>query len=160
MEGEKMKCSQIRKMISPFVDDELGSEQAKIFISHIQGCSACREALEETESMHQLFGPAERFEAPYGFATRVMARIEEQETRPSFWSFFTLQPVFLRAVQVAFALVVIFIGLVSGNLLVTGKTPERPTTVRESFSLDLFQTTPPDSIGGVYVTLAGAADEK
>ena len=36
----------------------------------------------------------------------------------------------------------------------------RPMTVRESFSLDLFQATPPDSIGGVYVTLAGATDER
>ncbi len=150
-----MKCSQIKKMISPFVDDELGPDQAKIFISHIEGCPACQEALEETKSMRQLFGPAEKFEAPYGFATRVMARIEEKETRPSFWSFFTLHPVFLRAVQVAFALVVIFIGMVSGNLLVTGKTPERPTTVQESFSLDLFQATPPNSIGGIYVALVG-----
>ncbi len=155
-----MKCSQIRKMISPFVDDELGPDQAKIFISHIQGCPACQESLEETMSIHQLFDPAERFEAPYGFATRVMARIEENEKSAPFWGFFTLQPVFLRAVEVAFALIVVFIGMVSGNLLVTGRTPERPMTVQESFSLDLFQATPPDSIGGVYVTLAGAADER
>jgi hypothetical protein len=44
--------------------------------------------------------------------------------------------------------------MVSGNLLVAGRTPERPMTVQESFSLDLFQATPPDSIAGVYVTLA------
>ena len=155
-----MKCSQIRKMISPFVDDELGPDEAKIFISHIQGCPACQEALEETKSIHQLFGSVERFEAPYGFATRVMARIEKNEKRAPFWGFFTLQPVFLRAVEMAFALVVLFIGLVSGNLLVAGRTPERPLTVQESFSLDLFQATPPDSIGGVYVTLAGATDER
>lgn len=119
-----------------------------------------KEALEETRSIHQLFGPAERFEAPYGFATRVMARIEENEKRVPFWGFFTLQPVFLRAVEMAFALIVIFIGMISGNLLVTGGTTGRPMTVQESFSLDLFQATPSDSIGGVYVTLAGATDER
>jgi hypothetical protein len=84
-----------------------------------------------------------------------MGRIEEKESRPSFWGFFTPQPVFIRAVEVAFALIVILIGLVSGNLLGTGKTAERPLTVQESFSLDLFQATPPDSLGGVYLTLAG-----
>jgi hypothetical protein len=89
-----------------------------------------------------------------------MARIEENAKRAPFWSFFTLQPTFLRAAEVAFALVVIFIGMVSGNLLVAGRATERPMTVQESFSLDLFQATPPDSIGGVFVTLAGAADEK
>ena len=72
-------------MISPYVDDELSPDQKKIFISHIQGCPACKEALEETKSIHQLFGSAERFEAPYGFATRVMARIEENEKRAPFW---------------------------------------------------------------------------
>ena len=111
-------------------------------------------------AVHHLFGSAERFEAPYGFATRVMARIEENEKRAPFWGFFTLQPFFLRAVEMAFALVVIFIGMVSGNLLVSDRTPERPMTVQESFSLDLFQATPPDSIGGVYVKLMGATDER
>lgn len=147
-------------MLSPFVDDELSPDQAKIFISHIQGCPACQEALEGTKSIHQIFRSAERFEAPYGLATRVMARIEENQKRAPFWGFFTHQPVFLRVAEMAFALVVIFIGMVSGNLLVAGRTPERSLTVQESFSLDLFQATPPDSIGGVYVTLAGAADER
>ena len=155
-----MKCSRIRKMISPFVDDELSPDQAKEIISHIQGCPACKEVLEETKSIHQLFGPAERFAAPYGFAMRVMAQIEGNEKRAPFWGFFTLQPTFLRAIEVAFALVVIFIGMVSGNLLVTGRTPVKITTVQESFSLDLFRATPPDSIGGVFVTLAEATDER
>ena len=74
-------------MLSPFVDDELGPDQEKIVISHIQECPACQKALEETKSIHQLFDPAERFEAPYGFATRVMARIEENEKRAPFLGF-------------------------------------------------------------------------
>ena len=64
-----------------------------------------------------------KIRGPFGFATRVMARIEENEKRAPFWGFFTLQPFFLRAVEVAFALVVIIIGMVSGNLLVAGQNP-------------------------------------
>jgi anti-sigma factor RsiW len=142
-------------MTSRYVDQDLDPHEERTLELHIRECSDCKEAVEGQLAVHNLFGSAERFEAPYGLAARVMARIEENEKRAPFWGFFTLQPVFLRAVEMAFALVVIFIGMVSGNLLVAGRTPERSMTVQESFSLDLFQATPPDSIGGVYVTLAG-----
>jgi hypothetical protein len=66
-------------------------------------------------------------------------------------------------VEVAFALVIMIIGVFSGNLLVADRTSERQTvqaTVQKSFSLDLFQATPPDSVGGAYVRLMGAGDER
>jgi anti-sigma factor RsiW len=160
MERKKMKCSQIKPLISRYVDQDLNPDEKKALELHIGECPVCIEALEGQMAIHNLFSPAERFEAPFGFATRVMARIEENEKRAPFWSFFTLQPVFLRAVELAFALIVIGIGIVSGNLLVAGRTLQRPMTIQESFSLDLFQATPPDSIGGVYVTLAEATDER
>ncbi len=147
-------------MISRYVDQDLDRDEKSVFELHINQCPACRKELEEQLSIHGLLVSAEKYEAPIGFTTRVMARIEEKERRPSFWSFFTLQPVFLRAVEVAFALVIILIGMVSGNLLFTGKAPERPMTVQESFSLDLFQATPPGSISGAYMALAEGTYEK
>ncbi|MBI4764802.1 MAG: zf-HC2 domain-containing protein [Deltaproteobacteria bacterium] len=155
-----MKCSTVKPMISRYVDQDLDPDEKKAFELHLRECPGCEEALAGQMAVHHLFSSTERFEAPYGLATRVMARIEENEKRTPFWGFFTLQPTFLRAVEIAFALMVVFIGMVSGNLLVAGRTPERPLTVQESFSLDLFQATPPDSIGGVYVKLTGASDER
>jgi hypothetical protein len=89
--------------------------------------------------------------------------LEETEgtARAQLWRFLTARPFFLRTVEVAFALIVVMIGAISGNLLVGDRTtPQRSLTVRESFSLDLFKATPPGSIGGVYVKLAGVTDEK
>jgi hypothetical protein len=59
-----------------------------------------------------------------------------------------------RAAQVVLALVVMTIGIVSGSVLLTERT-ERfgQTAVQETFSIDLFQATPPGSIGGIYNTL-------
>ncbi len=108
-----MKCSQIRKMISPYVDNELAPDELKLFTSHIQECPACKEELEEIQYVHQLFASAERFEAPFGFATRVMAHLEEAEEAGLFsrlWRLLTSRPVFLRTVEVAFALVIMLIG--------------------------------------------------
>jgi hypothetical protein len=147
-------------MIARYIDQDLDPEEKKTFELHIGECPGCKEVVEGQIAVHHIFGSGERFEAPYGFATRVMARIEEYEKRVSFWGFFTHQPVFLRVAEMAFALVVVFIGMVSGNLLVAGRTQIQTTTVQESFSLDLFQATPPDSIGGVYVKLMGASDER
>ena len=157
-----MKCSQIEKMISRYIDNELDSEEKESFALHVQDCSGCRKELEDVRAVHELFASAERFPAPYGFTTRVMANLEAKE--PSWlWQLFTLRPFFLRTVEVAFALVIMIIGVFSGNLLVADRTSERQTvqaTVQKSFSLDLFQATPPDSVGGAYVRLMGAGDER
>jgi len=112
-----MKCSRIQKMISRYIDDELSLDEKRSFALHIQDCSGCRKELEETQAVHELFASAERFSAPYGFTTRVMANLEEKESS-GFWGFLALRPFFLRAVEVAFALVVVIVGIISGNLLV------------------------------------------
>jgi anti-sigma factor RsiW len=157
-----MTCPEARTMISPYIDNELLPDERRDFVAHSETCQACREELAETEELHGLFVVSQRFEAPLGFATRVLAQVNEKEepwlTR--LWQSLAGQSVFLRTAQVAFALVVVLLGIVSGNLLSTGKTTERQSTVRESFSLDLFSATPPDSIGGAYMRVAGVADEK
>jgi anti-sigma factor RsiW len=163
MDGQKMKCSRIRKMISPYVDDELSPEDKRTFTAHIQECAACKNELEDIQSVHELFASAENYSAPSGFATRVMANLEEtEETAYSrFWRFLTVRFFFFCTIEVTFALIVVMLGAISGNVLVRDRiTPQRPLTVQESFSLDLFQATPPNSVGGVYVKLMGATDEK
>jgi predicted anti-sigma-YlaC factor YlaD len=157
---EKMKCTKIRKLISSYIDDQLGPDEKNDFVSHIRNCPGCRKALEEVQTVHELFTSAERFSVPYGFTTRVMANLEAKE--PSrWWAFFTHRPLVLRTLEVAFALIVVMIGVISGNLLIADNvTTKQSATIQESFSLDLFQATPSGSIGGVFVKLVGATDEK
>jgi anti-sigma factor RsiW len=157
-----MKCSRVREMISQYVDDELSPNEKVVFISHIQRCPGCKDELEEIQGVHRLFASAQTYAAPPGFATKVMAHLEEiEETSFSrLWHFLTGRTFFLRTVEVALAMVIMLIGVMSGNLLVADRTPARQTSVGETFSLDLFQATPPDSVGGVYVKLMGASDER
>jgi len=149
-----MKCKSASRLISRYVDDEIELDEKTAFLLHIQGCPACKERLEETLAVHRMFASAERFSAPLGFTTRVMAGIQEEPT----WlqKVMGLKPFFLRAAEVAFALGVLTLGGISGNLLVEEKTPvNRHAAVRESFSLDVFQPAPPDSVGGVYLAYVG-----
>lgn len=150
-----MKCSHIKATISRYVDEDLNPGETRLLELHIAGCPACREALEQAVAVHKLFVSAERFEAPPGFAGTVIARIKEKENQPSFWGFLTIHPVFLRTMEVAFALLIMVIGMISGTALVANRTPERPPTLQETFSLDVFEPSPPDSIGGVYAALSG-----
>ena len=159
-ENKSMECPSIRQMISPYVDDELSLDEKKAFDSHIQSCAACKKALEKALALHQLFASAERFPAPYGFAAKVLASLEEQQGF-RLLRLPTMKPFFLRAAKVAFALGVITIGIVTGSMLL----PERinhisQTAVQQTFSLDLFQAMPPGSIGGAYVTIMGAGNER
>jgi anti-sigma factor RsiW len=151
-----MRCRHVRKMTSRYVDDELSLDEKKAFDSHIQSCAVCKETLEETRALHRLFVSARRFPAPYGFASRVMANLEERKGL-RIRSLFSNKPFFLRAAQVAFALLVMTIGVISGNLLLEERTnpigQTAQTAVQQTFSLDLFQPMPPDSIGGIYYTL-------
>ena len=155
-----MKCSHAIKMISQYVDDDLTPDEKKDFDSHIRSCTSCREALEETRAIHELFASAPRFPAPYGFATRVLANLDEKQ-RARTGRIFGFRPFFLRAAQVAFALVVMALGVISGNLLLPERTEHiGQTAVQETFSLDVFQATPPGSIGGIYNTLMRPSHEK
>lgn len=155
-----MRCAEIRKQISSFIDDRLCPEVKEAFSSHIRACPGCQEALKEAQAIHSMLASGERFSAPYGFTTRVMARLTAEEPSP-WWAVLTRRPMVLRAMEWGFALIVIVSGLLFGNLLVSERIPPQgPVSVQESFSLDLFQATPPDSISGAYVALAEAPNEK
>jgi len=147
-------------MISQYMDGELGLDEKKDFDLHIQSCASCREGLEEIGDLHRLLAFAKRFPAPYGFATRVLANLEEKEGS-RFRRLLSIRPLFLRVAQVAMVLVVMTVGITSGNLLLAERTDLiGQTAVQETFSLDLFQATPPDSIGGIYNTLMRPSHEK
>jgi anti-sigma factor RsiW len=157
-----MTCPEARNMISLYIDDELLPDERQGFVAHIETCQACREELTETEQLHGLFVVAPRFDAPLGFAPRVLAQVDKKKERwfGHLWQSLSSQPFFLRTAQIAFALVIVIIGALSGSLLTTARTTEALPTVRESFSLDLFKATPPDSVGGVYMRLVGVANER
>ena len=79
---EKMHCAEIRKLISLYIDDRLSPDEKEAFSSHTRNCSGCQEALEEARAVHELFASAERFSAPYGFTTRVLANLETESLFP------------------------------------------------------------------------------
>jgi len=155
-----VKCSDARTMITRYLDEGLDQNEARLFELHIVECEACRKVMEQDMAIHKLFSATPRFEAPLGFAATVMARLEEQEIRSTFWRFLTVHPVLLRTMEAAFALLVLAIGIISGSMLTANRTPEQPATLQETFSLDVFDSSPPGSVGGIYIALSGENNER
>ena len=154
-----MKCRTARKILSAYIDDELAAEQRDPVRLHLLECESCRNELTQLLSLDKLFTVAERFVAPPGFSTRVMANIEERPR--STWRSFFARPLLFKVVEVAFALIIVVIGLISGNMLTSQRSStESSAEVRQYFALDTFDAAPSGSIGGIYFAMTGVRNAK
>jgi anti-sigma factor RsiW len=143
-----MSCPKT-KLISAYLDKELGLGEKTAFEAHVKGCSSCSHTLEEMRSLRAAFANVERHSAPYGFATRVMARTAELEKKKAPW----LVPFFVRFAEAAVLLIVITVGILAGKVMTNNPPATTTTTIASSFSLDVFDATPPGSLGGAYLAM-------
>jgi hypothetical protein len=118
-------------------------------------CSKCRTEFEEEKEMHNLFESADKFKAPYGFHTRVMANINSGKT-----SVLSGIRVFTGFAEAVVILAIIAIGIFSGSLVIKGYPQDKARDVMASLSLDVFDAAPPGSLGGVYLAMTEVRDEK
>lgn len=150
-----MNCSKTHKLISSYIDSELKARGREAFEAHIKSCRACSIAVEETRNQHNLFSYAKQFNAPYAFSTRVMANISSGKAREILGI-----PVFARFAEAVAIIVVIVFGILSGSLVIKGYPTDKARDVIASLSLDVFDSAPPGSLGGVYLAMTEVRNEK
>jgi anti-sigma factor RsiW len=143
-----MSCPK-SKLISPYLDQEMGLREKTAFEAHAPGCSVCSQKLEELRSLRAAFSGSERHQAPYGFSTRVMARTAALERKKSPW----FVPLFIGFAEAAVLLMVISAGIFAGKVM-TNDSPDMTMNMATSLSFDLFEATPPGSMGGAYLAMA------
>ena len=146
-----MRCAKAKKLISPYMNGELGPMERGHLESHIRECSQCGDLFKELSKVHEMFAGAQRFKAPYGFAGRVMSRVTARKTRNIF-------PItgFARAAAVC---LVVAVGISSGKILMKRLLPAGREDIASSLSLHSFDPVPPDSIGGAYLAMTEAGHE-
>ena len=150
-----MSCPK-SKLISAYLDKEMGFGEKTAFETHLQGCNSCSHSLEEMRSLRAAFANAERHQAPYGFATRVMARTAALEKKRAPWSV----PLFIRFAEAAALVIVITIGILAGTVMTNERSAVTATNIASSLSLDLFDAAPPGSLGGAYLAMTEVRNEK
>ena len=149
-----MRCTNARKLFSPYIDKALTQAETEKFEAHIGTCTRCRSGLAQTMAVHTAFSSLEHLHVPSGFTTRVMAHAEETKaTRLS------LFPVFTRLIEAGLVLTVILIGTHAGSFLGTAFNRHQ-TTIASSLSLDTFEAVQPNSIGGAYMAMMEGTNEK
>ena len=150
-----MSCPK-SKLISAYIDKEMELGEKTAFETHLQGCSSCSHTLGELRSLRVAFSKAERHQAPYGFATRVMARTRELEKKKAPW----LVPFFVRFAEAAVLLIVISLGIFAGEIMTNGSQAAQTTNIASSLSLDMFDAAPPGSLGNAYLAMTEVRNEK
>ena len=148
-----MRCSQAHKIISSYVDNELAVPERCALEDHLKTCPNCRAEFAESKELHDLFVSTEKFKAPYGFHTRVMANISSGKQ-------ISRIPVFARFAEAVVIIVVIAFGILSGSFLIKGHMPDKARDVIASLSLDVFDSAPPGTLGGAYLAMTEVRDEK
>lgn len=150
-----MSCPKT-ELISAYLDQEVGPNEKTAFEAHVQGCKSCSYELEGMRSLRAAFSKAERHPAPYGFATRVMARTAEHEKKKTPW----LVPFFVRFAEAAVLLIILTVGIFAGKVMTNSSSAARTTNLASALSFDLFDAAPPGSLGGAYIAMTEAGNEK
>ena len=150
-----MSCPKT-ELISAYLDEEVGPGEKTRFETHLQGCSSCTHTLAELRSLRAAFSNAERHPAPYGFATRVIARTAGLEKKKATW----FAPYFVGFAEAAVLLIVITVGILAGRVMTNGSPATTATNMASSLSLELFDAAPPGSLGGAYLAMTEVRNEK
>jgi anti-sigma factor RsiW len=150
-----MNCSKTRKLISPYIDGELSEVKKRELEDHMKGCEECRAEMEEMKGLRQLFVNTDKFEAPYGFHGRVLANVNT--SKPGWRSGISIP---VRLAEALTVLGLVAVGVMSGTLLVKGLIPEKAGYEMASLHLDVFDSTPPGTLGGAYLAMTEGRNEK
>jgi anti-sigma factor RsiW len=150
-----MKCSKAHKLISPYIDGELPQREMKTLDDHMRVCPKCRKEFQEGKELKKFLANADRSKAPYGFHARVMANISSGKARG-----ISGIPVLVWFAEAVLIVAIIATGVFSGSVLLKGYMPDKAREVMASLSLDVFDSAPPDSLGGVYLAMTEPRNEK
>lgn len=126
-----MRCTRARKLISADLDGELDAVGSAGVRAHLGACAACRTFASGLQGLGQeleLLASAEPVEPRWGFAERVIARIENE---PAPGVGFGSWGEFLRPAPVGLALVSFGIGVLLSVLADAAPSAEPVTAARD-----------------------------
>jgi predicted anti-sigma-YlaC factor YlaD len=76
-----MKCSQIRRKLSAFLDGEVTEAEKQFISAHLKSCQLCRKKLEELSKVLDVLDVVDEVQVSPFFVTRLKHRITEQESK-------------------------------------------------------------------------------
>lgn len=77
----RSECSEVAALLQPHVDGELGDPEAQRVAEHLDGCDACRSAVNEQMWVRATLRSIERESAPQGLRLNVLAALDEADAQ-------------------------------------------------------------------------------
>ncbi len=149
-----MRCTTAHRLMSASLDGELSAREGESLTAHLAQCQACGKDFLALQGMRRILGQAEQFSAPPYFSRRLLARLDSATARPLF------SPLWARCAEGVVILVVIGLGVVSGNLLSNSLGLGTSDQGIAAMSLEVFEATPPQSLGGAYLAMLEVDNER
>ncbi len=139
--ADKMKCSQIDKMLFNYAEGTLSSEDSVVVEGHLNECTYCRGFVEEIRKVLSVVETEKRVEENPFFFTRVEARMLRHDRVPEL-SLVRLLP---TLAAVIFFVGGVFAGINIGKLYGTGGTEDNRLVYETKQYIDDFGQEPIES---------------
>ena len=145
MSNDSMNCGQVKRLLPPFLDEELSGRMRENIASHLVSCPACRTELEGLKADMGLLEQVGTPEVTPFLVTRVMAEIRQRK-RPVPYGFG-------RLVGSLAATLVVAVSIGAGVLLGSGLA-QAPTAVAANSTEDAVSYVE-SSTTGIYSMMTG-----
>ncbi len=73
-----MKCEELLKILSEYVDGEIDPSLCKEFERHLAGCDPCKVVVDTVRKTITLYRESEVWETPFDFRNRLHALLREK----------------------------------------------------------------------------------
>ena len=155
-----MKCQQVQRRLSAFLDGELSKKQASRISEHVSGCPHCQQETESMTAAWKQLGAMRKVDPSPHFWIKLNARIAQVEERR-----FSLEKIrgFLdRLLVPATVIAASVVGLWIGGALYDVQRADESEVweqVTASLYLDALDDFPAQSIGSAYMELLSDQDD-
>jgi len=134
-------CSEIKTLLSEYLDDALDDKAKALADEHLRTCPACREELDSLKALVKDIGSLESVKAPADFLTQVHKRMERHSrlSRIQEWLFYPLRvkiPLQLAGAAVMAFLIFSILSVQETPLRLSSKSEPEKRAQEKAYSMD------------------------
>jgi len=158
--GDRMKCQDVQKKLSPFQDGELKPKDQDQVAKHLQGCPACQEEFAKLERVWQALERLPEIQPDPDFYGQLIKKINKPDEHRPLSGFQEVFHLFSPLTVCTLLIAGVLIGTFLGNFLAGSDLFQfRPTLTENSpkavevVSFRAFDPVPPGTLGDGYMRL-------
>jgi anti-sigma factor RsiW len=154
-----MKCSQVRRKLSAYLDGEVPDKDRAQISGHLQHCRGCQDELTALAGVSDALGILQGMEVPPYFMTRLRQQIKENARARPFVE--RIRSIAITAATAVAVIVSFFVGNQFGRILyksVTATAVSETAEATDVFGLDTLEEFPGGSLSDIYNELVAGGN--